>query len=37
MEPVGMAMGLIACLSVLAIYYWVVRRGQQQPAVKQPQ
>jgi hypothetical protein len=35
MEPVGVAMGLISCLSVLTIYYWVVRRGQQQAVIKQ--
>jgi hypothetical protein len=34
MEPVGVAMGLISCLSVLAIYYWVVRRSQQQAMIK---
>jgi hypothetical protein len=35
MEPVGVAMGLISCLSVLAIYYWIVRRSQQQAPAKQ--
>jgi hypothetical protein len=34
MEPAGMVMGLISCLSVLAIYYWVVRRSQQQEMAK---
>jgi hypothetical protein len=35
MEPVGVTMGLISCLSVVAIYFWIVRRSQQQQAMQQ--
>jgi hypothetical protein len=34
MEPVGVTMGLISCLSVVAIYFWVVRRNQQRTATE---
>jgi hypothetical protein len=32
MEPVGVTIGLISCLSVVTIYFWIVRRSQQQMA-----
>jgi hypothetical protein len=33
---VGIAIGLISMLSVVAVYFWVVRRpGQEQPAQEQ--
>jgi len=30
MEPVGVTMGLISCLGVITVYFWIVRRSQQQ-------
>lgn len=30
MEPVGVTAGLISMLSIITIYFWIVRRSQQE-------
>jgi hypothetical protein len=35
MDPVGVTVGLISMLSIIAIYFWIVRRGKQEPAEQQ--
>jgi hypothetical protein len=35
MEPIGVTIGLVGMLGVTTIYFWIVRRPQQEAALQQ--